>query len=223
VVSYSNLKIIIMRSVCFEVKTKCNACGNPLVVNAAVTDIYCKSCNNVNTISEENWISLLGDAIKEGPSLGEGEGQTSTVFMGQFQFSTMYGNQKPRCEKCKTPVPEEKIVEYKETGIYNCANCENDVSVRPAPEFLKKKFPNLKYLVAEDENMLAKNTEGYEAPKVSKPVIFSCPACGGALKVDGSNRMMDCEFCKSTIYLPDDLWFRLHPPKIVERWYLVMS
>lgn len=212
-----------MRSVCYEIKSKCNACGNPLVINAAVTDIYCKSCNTVNSITEENWLSLLEDPIKEGSSLAEGEGQTSTTFMGQYQFSTMYGNQKARCEKCKTSVPEEEIEAYTEPGIYKCAECNNDVSIRPAPDFLTKKFPQVKFLVAEDENMLAKNDSGYEPPNNVKPVIFSCPACGGALKVDGSNRMMDCEFCKSTIYLPDDLWFRLHPPKVVERWYLVMS
>jgi ribosomal protein L37AE/L43A len=212
-----------MKSVCFEIKTKCNSCGNPLVVNAAVTDIYCKSCNNVNNISEENWTSLLEDAVKEGPGLSENEGQTSTVFMGQFQFSTMYGNQKARCEKCKEPVPEEKIAGFTEVGIYKCAKCDNDVSVRPAPGFLTAKFPQVKYLVAEDENMLAKNDKGYEPPNNVKPVIFTCPSCGGALKVDGSDRMMECEFCKNTIYLPDDLWFRLHPPKVIERWYLIMS
>jgi len=143
--------------------------------------------------------------------------------MGQFQYSTMYGNQKARCEKCKTAVPEEEIAAYTEAGIYKCAECNNDVSVRPAPEFLKSKYPQVKYLVAEDENMLAKNETGYQPANNVKPVIFTCPACGGALKVDGSNRMMDCEFCKNTIYLPDDLWFRLHPPKVVERWYLLLQ
>jgi Zn finger protein HypA/HybF involved in hydrogenase expression len=212
-----------MKSVCYEIKTKCNYCGNPLVMNAAVTDIYCKSCNKVNEVTEENWISLLEDPIKEGPSLAENEGQTSTTFMGQYQYSIMYGNQKARCEKCKESVPEEKILEYTEAGIYKCAKCENDVSIRPAPEFLKSKYPQVQYLVAEDENMLAKNDSGYQPANNVKPVIFTCPSCGGALKVDGSNRMLDCEFCKNTIYLPDDLWFRLHPPKVVERWYLVLK
>ena len=88
-----------MNSVCYELKTKCDACGNPLVVNAAVTDVYCKICNTMNKITEDNWYSLLEDAVKEGPRLAENEGQTTTHFMGQYQFSSMYGNQKARCEK----------------------------------------------------------------------------------------------------------------------------
>jgi outer membrane protein assembly factor BamB len=35
--------------------------------------------------------------------------------------------------------------------------------------------------------------------------------------------MVDCKFCGSQIYLPDDLWFRLHPVKSVERWFMLVG
>ena len=33
----------------------------------------------------------------------------------------------------------------------------------------------------------------------NKPVIFNCPSCAGALTVDGSDRMVECEFCDSIV------------------------
>jgi hypothetical protein len=33
-------------------------------------------------------------------------------------------------------------------------------------------------------------------------------------------RLCPCSFCRADVYLPDDLWRRLHPAKVVQRWYI---
>lgn len=67
------------------------------------------------------------------------------------------------------------------------------------------------------------NPEPGKLPSSSKPILFTCPSCAGNLEIDGTDRMISCKFCNSQIYLPDDLWFRLHPAKEVERWYMVLD
>jgi len=56
--------------------------------------------------------------------------------------------------------------------------------------------------------------------KISGVIVFTCPQCGGALKIDGSERMPVCQFCNTNVYLPDDLWLRMHPAKMKVRWYV---
>ena len=39
--------------------------------------------------------------------------------------------------------------------------------------------------------------------------------------MDGAARVVVCAHCSSNIYLPDDLWFRLHTVSTRRRWFLV--
>jgi hypothetical protein len=51
---------------------------------------------------------------------------------------------------------------------------------------------------------------------------MACPSCGGALKsAADTQRTTSCEFCGSSVYLPDDLWRRLHPAKKAQPWISV--
>ena len=212
-----------MISICFEIKTKCNFCGNPLPINALVNDAFCSTCNKTNELNNELWLSILDDAIKETPDFDSKQAQTSTVFTGEFTFNYLFGRIDARCEKCKTVVETNLIDGLLSKGIYECKKCRNEISVRSAPKFLSEKFPSAKWVIGEDDNMFASKKKEYKLPASAKPVLFTCPSCAGNLEIDGSDRMVTCEFCDSQIYLPDDLWFRLHPPKIIENWYLCLD
>ena len=67
-----------------------------------------------------------------------------------------------------------------------------------------------------------------EAPEPSvvvddsaRPVVMSCPKCSATLDLDEkSKRLTTCGDCGTDVYLPDDLWRRLHPVKQAERWYV---
>ncbi len=192
------------------------------MLNAFTEDILCSSCNKTNTFSAETWEGLLDDAVKEAPKFKIGEGQPSTVFRGEYNYNLVYGRQEPRCGKCKEGIDVSKIEEYSAQHSVTCAKCSNNIFVRKPSQLVTKCFVGVKYLVGEDDDQLSVNKSG-NAPASSKPILFTCPSCAGNLKIDGSNRMVDCQFCDSQIYLPDDLWFRLHPPKTVERWYMLLD
>ncbi len=213
-----------MVTICLEIKTECKHCGGSLIINAFIKELLCPSCQKINEFPYEFWKeSILESALNEYKELKEGEGQNSTVMTGEYTFNIMYGIQKPRCGKCKTILDSNKFGEYASTGKTNCEKCANEISVRKLPENLKGDFPKIDYLIGEDSDIFSSGEGTMETPESLKPILFSCPSCAGNLKVDGSDRVVTCNFCNSDIYLPDDLWFRLHPAKVVERWYLVLT
>lgn len=212
-----------MIGICFELKTSCKHCSSPIMLNAFTEKILCPSCNKYNNFPEEEWQNLLEDAVKEAPDFKVGEGQPSTIMRGQYTYNLTYGRQDPRCGKCKTPIDLAKIGEYSSAGHVNCTKCQNEISVRKPSELVAACFPQVLFMAGEDEDQLKINPEAGKLPASSKPVLFTCPSCAGNLEIDGTDRMISCKFCNSQIYLPDDLWFRLHPAKEVERWYMVLD
>lgn len=211
-----------MQSFCFEIKTTCKSCGNPIPINAFVENIYCETCNNKNVISPENWNSIVPENIKEAEDFTEGEGQNTKMFTGEHEFSILFGKQKARCSKCKTTISEDAIYNI-DSGNYTCVKCSNIISVRKSDDYIKKIIPESKLIVGEDVNQFGSGTDGIKKPTEQKPVLFKCPACGANLEIDGTKRVINCKYCDSKVYLPDDLWFELHPAKTSDRWYIILD
>ena len=211
-----------MTGICIELKTECKNCGTAMPINALVEEVLCHSCQQIQKFSYDYWRkSILDSAVSEGFKFGEGEGRNQTAMTGEYTFHITYGRQHPRCPKCKTGLDDSKFAEYAAAGNAKCAKCQNEVSVREAPDNIKKLFPGISYLAGEDSDMFSSGNHTAIATQASKPIIFTCPSCAGALEIDGKERTVTCKFCNSEIYLPDDLWLRLHPVKTVSRWYLV--
>lgn len=213
-----------MPNICVEIKTECKFCGGHLLLNALVDEIICHACQKTNEFPYEFWKkSILDSALNEYQGLVEGEGQNQTVMTGEYTFQIMYGNQKPRCGKCKNNLAPEKFADWAESGNTVCEKCSNEISVRYLPGILKSNFEKINFLIGEDPDMFPEHKGTMPIPKAAQPILFTCPSCAGNLKIDGSNRMVTCNFCNSQIYLPDDLWFRIHPVKVVERWYMILK
>lgn len=193
------------------------------MLNAVTNDFICPACNKNNYFSDEDWQNLLDDAVKEGPGLNDGEGQPSTIMRGAYTYQLMYGKQQPRCGKCKTKIDVNKLEDYSAKSNYSCLKCSNEIFIRKTNDILQKEFSGIKFLVGEDDDMLKVNPVKGKLPSSAKPVLFTCPSCAGNLEIDGTDRMVSCKYCDSQIYLPDDLWLRLHPVKEVSRWYMVID
>lgn len=209
-----------MQTYFFEIKTECNSCGNPLLINAFAREITCEHCNQKNEIPSKLWKSLVVENIHDASNYQEGQRSNSKMFTGGYEFSVGFGKRKARCPKCKTMIPD-SVFDTFETGEYKCAQCGNGIYIRKPDDFAGQIVPSAKYIVGEDLNQIKTGIQGMQKPEAIKPIIFTCPACAANLEVDGSKRVIICKYCNASVYLPDDLWYELHPAKIVERWYIV--
>lgn len=212
-----------MIDVCVEIETNCKNCGNPLMLNALSDKILCQSCQKYADFPYESWKSMILESpLTDFSEINEGEGQAQTNMTGEYTFRMKYGRQQPRCRKCKTNIDLAKIDEYANAGFAKCSNCPEEISVRKVPAEISALFDTVKYLIGEDRNLIGAG-KNEEIQNTSKPVLFTCPSCAGNLEIDGKERTVTCKYCGSEIYLPDDLWLKLHPVKTVTRWYLLLD
>ncbi len=235
-----NLLMPESHSAALECKTSCPKCGGTLFLNGPLLRVHCNSCQSEVDISQDIWGSIISSVLEDFSEFAEGEGRNSTIFTAGFHLELLYGRLMPRCPKCKTDFPEPFVAPEAK-----CPKCDYSATVAPAPDwFLKESIKQIKELAdsASDDDEEGKEKwpmvshdigsiivvdaelpgEETEADVVlSEPIVFTCPKCGGALDIDGKERVITCKYCNSRVYLPDDLWLRIHPAKTVKRWFAV--
>ncbi|MBN2362901.1 hypothetical protein JXL83_02085 [candidate division WOR-3 bacterium] len=211
-------------SVAIELKTNCQKCDGTIHINALTEKILCPSCGEELNLNLQLWNDILEDPIKEAPNYEEGEGTNSTV-MGGINYQIMYGKQIPRFPDSKKNIDILKSEEYSEKGFVEDPDTGKKYSFRKVPVIYEKDFPGALYLAMEDFGLISGDKESSQesAVKAHDPVAFACPKCGGFLDVDGKDRMIKCSFCNASVYLPDDLWKRIHPVETVTRWFIIMN
>ncbi|HEY3357579.1 MAG TPA: hypothetical protein VGQ83_30285 [Polyangia bacterium] len=211
-----------MLGIAFEVRGQCGACGGPLLLNALVPRIACPACGTPRELAPELWKSLLEDAVAEAPRLPLGEGGTQQMMLAAGTFSVLYGHQNPRCGACKTDVPLDDVGALVARGAARCTGCGETVALRVADGgLLGGLVDGTVLVVGEEPGLAAPAAAAAPAPeRAAQPVAFACPQCAASLPVDGAARTVVCEYCRASVYLPDDLWHHLHPVKTAQRWYL---
>ncbi|MFH1437835.1 MAG: hypothetical protein ABIJ56_19155, partial [Pseudomonadota bacterium] len=197
-----------------QILTKCPECGHPVPVNGLLNKIHCNTCQSDFTWSGNGWKMFLEDI--QSSVMTSGGMSTNYLSHGTTVEATAAT---PVCPSCKKSIPGEAL-EGCEGGSVSCPGCGHAMGCCPAPQWLAEAFPNLKAVYGGEAE-----PGGGEAVELSgqagKPVLFKCPGCNATLKITaGSERVTTCEFCKSDVYLPDDLWLRLHPAKKMEPWYV---
>lgn len=208
-----------------ELHFDCGRCENPVHVNAMVSQVPCSQCDHVTTLEWSQWQSLLEDSFEEIPDYERGRGgRTQTLAAAGPNTDLLYARFVPYCFECKTDFDADALTNARVDDVA-CSNCDAHWHARaPSPE-IERHFPQIRYLFAEDPKLIP-DAFGHRpeaktsTPGGAKPVVFACPACGGGLKVDGSDRMVPCSHCDSSVYLPDDLWRRLHPVSTKRRWFI---
>ena len=201
-----------------ETAISCPHCDSPVPLNGPWEVAHCDNCQSDIEIPREFWIDTLCDVRTDLDDIEPGMGQNSSIF-GIFRSTRMVGNLVPYCLKCKTDFdPSTMNAGMKQKA---CPECGETYIVTPPQDWLREALPPVEYFM----NAILIDKSGGESDSGGggNPVVFTCPQCGGALKVDGSDRMVPCKFCNVDVYLPDDLWLRLHPAKKKERWFIVFN
>lgn len=202
-----------MEYLVLECKIDCPSCGLPVPLNGLWDIAHCDSCQKDIEIPHDYWVDMLRDCLNELKEFADGEGRNSTIF-GTFHTALLYGELKPRCPDDKTDLEMDKATTL--PAKLFCTQCAKPFQVIAPPDWLASALPAVKLIVGMD---LESSTVSPK-PEVEGLVVFVCPQCGGTLQVDGKDRMLNCQYCHSNVYLPDDLWRRLHPVKTVQRWYV---
>jgi DNA-directed RNA polymerase subunit RPC12/RpoP len=197
-----------------ECSIKCPKCDAPVFLNGPWETAHCDRCQADISIPHDYWTDMIGDIVSDVKNeFGEGDGRQSTIF-GTFNTTLLYARLQAYCYECKEDFdPDENAAE---PYIHTCKKCGHEIPVAPAPKWLKKGCKAVGLVVNADPEGKAED----KTPPASEPIVFSCLKCGGALEVDGTTRLVPCGFCGVKVYLPDDLWLRLHPAKTKKRWFV---
>lgn len=208
-----------------ELKTRCEKCDNAIMLNGPARTVLCSSCQHTLDIHPMIWKSILTDLPNELADAKAHEGITSNVIAGEFEHELTATRSVPVCRSCGKPLDVPKRIDSVQSLV--CPHCSTENTAGPVPEWLASVVPEAAVLVnatLRDQSGggtdMAGDAAGRSDSAGGKPVYFTCPACKGGLKVDGSSRLVTCEFCGADIYLPDDLWLRMHPVATVSTWYI---
>lgn len=201
---------------CFEIRTSCGACGQPLPINGPIRHRTCPHCFEQASIKTDDIVGFINDLEKEYDGLGDREGRGGTMMSGGGTYKYGYWRLAPRCKKCKIPLPE---VDLETDGSVACTECGKEFAVFPAPDWLKKHVPSAQQCIGADRE----EAEAQEAAPDDevKPIGMSCPLCGAGLKIGAdAERLSACQYCKGEVHIPDAIWLRLHPVPKVREWWL---
>ncbi len=200
-----------MRTTAVRIRTSCSSCGGPLPLNALAPRPACPACGAQNELGDGFWTAILGDERL----------RSCTIYTGGREVALEAGGGPPACHACGAAIPEEDALAGADAGSVACGGCGAPTLLRVPPRALA--IAGFRLLVGEDGTQLAApGGAAVRAPGAApRPVAFHCPTCGGVLRVDGSARLVTCEYCSGAAYLPDDLWRLLHPAPPVRTWYLL--
>jgi DNA-directed RNA polymerase subunit RPC12/RpoP len=200
-----------MRTISVQIRTACSKCGSPLPLNAMTPRLACSACGGQNQLGDDFWTAVLG-----GDDLG------SATIITDVRTAELEVNRAddPACAKCGAGIPAKAAMAAADAGGIDCTACGARTPLRvPPASWVLSGFP---LLVGEDELQLPSAGAAVDAPRTAgRPIAFNCPSCGGVLQVDGSARVVQCQYCSGSAYLPDDLWHALHPVPVTRPWYLL--
>ena len=205
-----------MYGIALELRGDCPNCGGPVIVNALNEQIHCRGCLQDFEYPYTEWADLLESAFELGPDAEPGRGGKLSILGEGWRLQ--YSRFDPYCFACKHDF-DMRLVQAS-IDPYPCPSCGERWHHRPLPPEAHRALPGVRWLVGESPAQIPGRTPDDSVTVEAKPILFSCMGCGGALTVDGTNRVVNCSFCDASNYLPDDLWLRMHPVETVQRWFL---
>ena len=198
----------------FEMSVGCPSCDGPIPVGGFVESVRCPACDEEVRLEPDFWVDILEDDGDELRELEPNEARRSQI-MSSLNVGMMYGRLDPYCPSCKGRI---EVEEVPDSGRVACPACGAEVEAGEAPPWISEAL--------EGADMVLGPLQAGEAGEEADPpdsVAFTCPKCGAGLRVDGSDRVQECDYCGLIFMLPDDLWVRFHPAPTRQRWFVRLT
>jgi hypothetical protein len=214
----------------FTVRVDCRQCGQPIPLNAIEPSVHCDHCQNDGALPRELWRAVLRDFDENDQLPRADETASKTVELGGWIAHFAHRRASPACEKCGAPYPPERISGHDAVDFF-CVACGDPASTYPRPAWLSTEVRTARQIILTEPRGPALHANGavnggvnggaVAVPDAPRPVLMLCPGCGGPLSVGAqSPRTTRCGHCTADVYLPDDLWRRLHPAKTMREWFV---
>lgn len=205
-----------------SVRTECNHCGAPVPLDAPALELSCAQCTEQVSVPASLWGKMLHELDDQIDELAEGGGHTVNKVIGGQKLVYGIKREMPHCEKCNAPLA---VADFPVGTSQNfaCAQCGDPASTEPAPDWVVEVAPNARqlYRVDPDPELAGSGAIALEPAAAPRPIALSCPSCGGGLQITVDHpRLTPCRFCGADVYLPDPVWRKLHPVKVVTPFYV---
>ena len=188
-----------------QVVAECPHCEGAIPVNGITSRIDCPQCDEKVGLGAKFWKDALEPGhFGEAAGMANGEGnEYRSVFSSQ---KVIVGRRIPRCQDCKGPdLDPDALLGLIDQGSCTCPGCGRAIRVRAPDETCRAINPQARIMVHETVLREGEKLDG------TKPVAVPCVQCGAALHIDGASRTVECEFCHTSNFLPQELWLTLHP------------
>ncbi len=209
------------RTAGFTLRTECTSCGMPLPLDRPAQEVTCGQCQATVRVPDEVW-QFAVDAFEGDKRPPPGKMRTLSETVRGFRLHLQVANLRPHCEHCATAydLPDAD-------GDFPCSRCGDPASVWTAPGWLRLQSPTCKRLVSIDPGGADSHGGASVDPSVADevaPVAMQCPQCAASLRITAEHeRIVPCQYCHTDVFLPDEVWRRLHPVKTVQWWFAVFE
>jgi hypothetical protein len=198
-----------VRCVSLQLGIKCDHCGSMVPINGPARSVHCDDC------------------LRDTPLLGLGE-QLSMASIDISELDSNYTSKVfedpgAQCSKCEAMIPIGDYIKAPQSPpTIPCSNCGAGAMSYPAPDWLKELLPNaLQVFGGEPVAADGRGGASLVVENEPEPVVMACPNCGGGLTItQEAERTTACHYCNASVFLPDQLWRRLHPVRVMRRWAL---
>ena len=197
-------------------RTTCRLCSSGIPVNGPCRSVQCPACGSEQELDDAFWHYLLSDAHEEcEDAFEEYDGYGELTLLNDTIFAEWHVCL-PHCPRCNAPAPRDEV---DADSSWSCPGCGATLKASAPPAWLQQIYPP-----ATRFRMVGRAGEGADAALGQgelgrSTVALACPKCSGSLRVDvTSSRIVDCPYCRARVFLPDALWFSLHPSWLSRRW-----
>lgn len=192
-------------------RTECPECGSSIIVQNLCVELSCKACRSRIPVPREFWTGLFFRFYGVVKSRNGVSMSINSAISSELPIYARFRQEHPICIQCSSPL-DLKARPLGSEGPVPCTGCAFQTASYPAPPWLQQEFPDMQQFYVPIYPPVAPQT---------RAVSFACPECGGNLRLtDDSPRLVDCRFCKNTLFLPPELWHAMHPIQKRTPWWV---